>query len=71
MALLPVADAIARVLDGVGPLPVERVPLADAEGRVLAEDLSARRTQPSAFPASISAWQASAVSQSGDTQGWQ
>ena len=59
MALLPVADAIARVLDGVGPLPVERVPLADAEGRVLAEDLSARRTQP---PANVSAMDGYAVS---------
>jgi len=59
MALLPVADAIARVLDGVGPLPVERVPLADAEGRVLAEDLSAQRTQP---PANVSAMDGYAVS---------
>ena len=40
MALLPVPDALARVLDGVEPLPTERVPLAEAEGRVLAEDLT-------------------------------
>ena len=46
MALLPVADALARVLDGVAPLPAERVLLADAESRVLAQDLSALRTQP-------------------------
>ena len=43
MALLPVADALARVLEGVEALPAERVPLSEAEGRVLAEDLSARR----------------------------
>ena len=41
MALLPVAEALARVLDGVAPLPAERVPLAEADGRVLAEDLAA------------------------------
>ena len=46
MALLPVADALARVLEGVEPLAIERVALANAQGRVLAEDLSARRTQP-------------------------
>ena len=39
MALLPVADALAQVLDGVEPLSTERVALAEAEGRVLAEDL--------------------------------
>src|ERR1044071_427477 len=58
MALLPVPDALARVLEGVTPLPVERVPLAQAEGRVLAEDLAARRTQP---PDDVSAMDGYAV----------
>lgn len=58
MALLPVADALAQVLQGVKPLPAERVPLSDAEGRVLAEDLSARRTQP---PDDVSAMDGYAV----------
>src|SRR5262249_36145745 len=58
MALLPVPDALARVLEGVEPLPVERVPLIEAEGRVLAEDLSARRTQP---PDDVSAMDGYAV----------
>ena len=58
MALLPVPDALARVLDGVEPLPVERVPLAQAEGRVLAGDLAARRTQP---PDDVSAMDGYAV----------
>jgi molybdopterin molybdotransferase len=58
MALLPVADALARVLEGVEPLPAERVPLAEAEGRVLAEDLTARRTQP---PDDVSAMDGYAV----------
>jgi len=46
MALLPVAEALARVTDGLGPLEAERVPLNDALDRVLAEDLAARLTQP-------------------------
>jgi molybdopterin molybdotransferase len=58
VALLPVADALAQVLAGVEPLPAERVPLAEAEGRVLAEDLAARRTQP---PEDVSAMDGYAV----------
>lgn len=44
--LLPVEEARARLLAGVTPLPGEAVPLADAGGRVLAEAIVARRTQP-------------------------
>ena len=46
MSLLPVDEAVARLLAGVEPLPAESVPLAEASGRVLAEDLAARLTQP-------------------------
>ncbi|HET7715190.1 MAG TPA: gephyrin-like molybdotransferase Glp [Bauldia sp.] len=46
MSLLPVAEAVARVVAGVTPLPAETVPLSEAAGRVLAEDLPARRTHP-------------------------
>jgi len=46
MALLPVDDALARVLKGLGPLDVERIPLGEAHGRVLAEDLAGTLTQP-------------------------
>ncbi len=46
MALLSVAEALARVTDGLDPLEAERVPLGEALGRVLAEDLAARLTQP-------------------------
>ena len=46
MALLSVAEALARVTDGLMPLEVERVALDQAMGRVLAEDLAARLTQP-------------------------
>lgn len=46
MALLPVEDAIARIMDGVVPMPAERIALDDALDRVLAEDIAATRTQP-------------------------
>jgi molybdopterin molybdotransferase len=44
--LLAVAEAQARLLDGVVPLGAETVPLADANHRILAAPLAARRTQP-------------------------
>jgi molybdopterin molybdotransferase len=46
MALIPVEDALARLLDGVGPCPAEDVALSEADGRVLAADVAARRRQP-------------------------
>jgi molybdopterin molybdotransferase len=45
-ALLPVDEALARVLDGVAPLGAEAAGLADALGRVLATAPHARRSQP-------------------------
>ena len=45
--LLPVADALARILaTAERPLEAENVALADALGRRLAVDLAAKRTQP-------------------------
>lgn len=44
--LLPVADGLARMLDGIAPLSSETVELAKAGGRVLTDDLPALRTQP-------------------------
>ncbi len=58
MALMPVAEALARVLAGADALPVEAVALQNAFGRVLAEDLKALRTQP---PAAVSAMDGYAV----------
>ena len=46
MALLPVAEALARILDGVTPLEAESVDLLAARGRVLAGDIVAKLTQP-------------------------
>jgi len=56
--VIPVAEAIARVLAEARPLPGEMVSLGDGLGRVLAEDLASRRTQP---PAAVSAMDGYAV----------
>ena len=46
MTLLSVAEALARVMDGLTALDAETVALREAHGRVLAEDLPAKLTQP-------------------------
>lgn len=46
MALMPVDEALARLLDGADPLPAETVTIDAAAWRVLARDIAARRTQP-------------------------
>ena len=58
MTLMPVAEALARVLADATPLPAEDVPLHDALGRVLTKDIAALRTQP---PAAVSAMDGYAV----------
>jgi molybdopterin molybdotransferase len=55
---MSVAQALARVLDGVTPLPTESSALEDAHGRVLASGAAALRTQP---PADLSAMDGYAV----------
>lgn len=56
MALTPVETAIAAVLDGVAATAVERVAIEKANGRVLAEDLVALRTQPPFDAAAMDGW---------------
>src|SRR5476649_925205 len=58
MPLMPVAEALHRVLADARALPAETVPLNDALGRVLTEDVKALRTQP---PAAVSAMDGYAV----------
>lgn len=43
---LSVAEALARVLDGIEPTAAERIDIADAHGRTLATTLAAKLTQP-------------------------
>jgi len=56
--LMPVADALKRVLAGVHKLGTEVVPLSKAAGRVLAEDVKARVSHP---PADVSSMDGYAV----------
>jgi molybdopterin molybdotransferase len=56
--LLPVSEALARVIEGKDALPQEWVSLDQADGRVLSRDLVAQRTQP---PADVSAMDGYAV----------
>ncbi len=46
MTLMPVVEAQTRIVIGVEPLPAEQVSIFEAAGRVLAEDLKAKLTQP-------------------------
>ncbi|HTT78926.1 MAG TPA: gephyrin-like molybdotransferase Glp [Stellaceae bacterium] len=56
--MISVEEALARLLAPLEKLPPEQVSLADAVGRVLAEDVAARRTQP---PFAVSAMDGYAV----------
>ena len=57
-ALIPVAEARQRLVESLKPLATESIPLMDAVGRVLAEDVTARTTHP---PADVSAMDGYAV----------
>lgn len=56
--MIPVEEALARLLALVEALPAEQISLADGLGRVLAEEVAARRTQP---PFAVSAMDGYAV----------
>src|SRR5579862_2931099 len=56
--MISVKEALARLLAPIETLPTEQVSIADAVGRVLAEDVAARRTQP---PFAVSAMDGYAV----------
>jgi molybdopterin molybdotransferase len=61
LSLLPVADALARVLDGVAALPTETVAIGAAHRRVLAEGLASKRDQPPADVSSMDGYAARAA----------
>ncbi len=58
MALMPVAEALGRVLQDAAPLSAQPTPLDRAHGCVLASPVAALRTQP---PAAVSAMDGYAV----------
>jgi len=56
--LLPVEEALERILSAMPLMPAEEVPLTEAHGRTTAADIAARRTQP---PEAVSAMDGYAV----------
>jgi molybdopterin molybdotransferase len=56
MKLLAVDDARARMLAEIAPLRAEAVPLSEAIGRVLAEDVAAVRDQPPFAASAMDGW---------------
>jgi len=56
--MITVADARERLLAALAPIGTEQIAVGEAFGRVLAEDVAARRTQP---PAALSAMDGYAV----------
>ena len=56
--MIPVEEALERILTAFAPLPAEQVSLSAALGRVLAEEVRARLTQP---PVAVSAMDGYAV----------
>src|SRR5216684_3976711 len=56
--MISVEEALARLLAPLAAVPHEQVAIADGVGRVLAEDVAARRTQP---PFAVSAMDGYAV----------
>ena len=56
--MIPVAEARQRILADLPVMPAEQVGLNEALGRVLAEDVASRRTQP---PLAVSAMDGYAV----------
>ena len=56
--MISVDEALKRITGAMSAMPVEQIALADALGRVLAEDVIARRTQP---PMAVSAMDGYAV----------
>ncbi|WP_133254233.1 gephyrin-like molybdotransferase Glp [Phenylobacterium deserti] len=56
MKLLSVEDARARMLATIAPLASEAVPLSQAAGRVLAEDVAAVRDQPPFAASAMDGW---------------
>jgi hypothetical protein len=63
--MISVEEALARLLAPLEALPAEQISVADAVGRVLAEDVAARRTQP---PFAVSAMDGYAVRAADVTQ---
>ena len=70
-ALLPFEDAQRLLLDGVAALDCETVPIGQAAGRYLAQDLLARRSQPAADMSAMDGYAVCSEAIEGDAAaGW-
>lgn len=56
MSLPSVEEARERILSAISPLGAESVPLGEAHGRVLAEDIDAERDQPPFDSSAMDGW---------------
>lgn len=65
--MIPVAEALERVLALALPLPAEPVPLARAVGRVLAEPAVATRSQPPFAASAMDGWAVTEGAVAGDS----
>ncbi len=65
--LLPVEEALARVLEDVAALPSETVSIHDAHGRTLASPLASKRDQPPADVSSMDGYAARSSDLAGNT----
>lgn len=54
--MIPVAEALGRILAALQPLPPETVPLPQGLGRILAEPVAARLTQPPLDVSAMDGW---------------
>lgn len=54
--MIPVSEALARILSAFAPLPAETIPITAAVGRVLAADVAARLTHPPQPVSAMDGW---------------
>ena len=54
--MISVAEARTRIVNALPIMPAETVPLSAAAGRVLAEDVVSRRTQPPFDVSAMDGW---------------
>lgn len=67
--MIPVATALNHLFALVEPLAPETVPLTRAHGRILAQDLQARRNQPPFAASAMDGYAVAGTPQPGDTYG--
>lgn len=54
--MIPVEEALSRILESLNPVAAESLAISQAAGRVLAEPVAARRTQPPVAVSAMDGW---------------